>query len=381
VRINIVIGPFYPIPPVLGGAVEKVHLLLAGAYRDAGHQVAIVSRRYKDFPAEEIVDGIRHVRVRSRDRGKRLAANLIFDLLYALRVARALPPADLTITNAFFLPLLLPRRRAGKLYVQVGRRPKGQMFLYFRADRLQAVSRAVADAILRQAPWLGGKVVVTGYAIPEAYFAAGAECKREKRVLYVGRIAREKGIELLLRAFARLPLQLSGRSAEDWRLRVIGPHAVTQGGDGPEYLEQLKTLARQLNVACDFIGPIFDQTTLIGEYRRAAIFVYPSLAEAGESFGLAPLEAMAAGCAVIVSDLQCFDDYISHGMTGRKFDHRGSDPAVNLAEQLALLVADPALLQKIAGAGRGAADNFRAAAIAGRMLDDFQVLVGAKQRP
>ena len=41
-RITIVIGPFYPIPPVRGGAVEKVHLLLAGAYRDAGHDVTIV---------------------------------------------------------------------------------------------------------------------------------------------------------------------------------------------------------------------------------------------------------------------------------------------------------------------------------------------------
>ena len=214
-RINIVTGPFYPIPPVLGGAVEKVHLLLAGAYRDAGHEVTIISRRYKEFPYEERVDGIRHVRIRSSDRSASFAVNLILDFFYALRAAFALPEADITITNAFFLPLVLPHRRAGKIYVQIGRYPKGQMFLYFRADRLQAVSKAVGQAIARQAPWLAGKIVVIGYAIPDAYFSSQVERKREQVVLYVGRIAREKGIELLLRAFAKLPVYSDSRVVGD----------------------------------------------------------------------------------------------------------------------------------------------------------------------
>src|SRR5258708_20938781 len=203
-RITIVIGPFYPIPPVLGGAVEKVHLLLAGAYRAAGHDVTIVSRRYKDFADEEVVDGIRHIRIRSTDRSSSLAFNLLLDFCYAVRVAAALPPADVTITNAFFLPLVLPHRRAGKVYVQVGRYPKRQMFLYFRADRLQAVSHAVAQAIARQAPWLKRKIAVIPYAIPDRDFVPRSEGARGPTILYVGRIARGKGIELLIPAFAAL---------------------------------------------------------------------------------------------------------------------------------------------------------------------------------
>ena len=376
-RITIVIGPFYPIPPVLGGAVEKVHLLLAGAYRAAGHDVTIVSRRYKDFADEEVVDGIRHIRIRSTDRSSSLAFNLLLDFCYAVRVAAALPPADVTITNAFFLPLVLPHRRAGKIYVQVGRYPKRQMLLYFRADRLQAVSQAVAQAIARQVPWLKRKIAVIPYAIADRYFSPRTSSPRQPVVLYVGRIAREKGIELLIQGFAALRQHGEAAVSKGWSVRIIGPHAVTQGGDGVEYLTELQALARQRGVACEFLGPVFDQDALIREYQRGSVFVYPSLAETGESLGLAPLEAMASGCATIVSGLRCFNDYIEDGVTGLVFDHRGADPAGALAVQLARLIGNPEFLQQIADAGRGMAENFRVTAIARRMLDDFASLLAA----
>src|SRR6202050_1017470 len=374
-RITIVIGPFYPIPPVLGGAVEKVHLLLAGAYHAAGHDVTMISRRYKDFAADEVVDGIRHIRIRSTDRSSSLAVNLLLDFIYAVRVACALPPADVTITNAFFLPLVLPHHRAGKIYVQVGRYPKGQMSLYFRADRLQAVSQAVGQAIARQVPWLRRKIVVIPYAISDSYFSRPADSPREAVVLYVGRIAREKGIELLIQGFARLHQHGDAVLSKGWRLRIVGPHAVAQGGDGVEYLEELRAVAQQLGVGCEFLGPIFDQDALIREYQRGGVFVYPSLAEAGESLGLAPLEAMATGCAAIVSDLRCFFDDIEDGVTGLRFDHRGADRADALAAQLARLIGNPEFLQHVADAGRGMGGNFRTSVIARRMLVDFASLL------
>ena len=378
-RINIVIGPFYPIPPVLGGAVEKVHLLLAGAYRDAGHQVTIVSRRYADFAEDETADGIRHLRIASSNRSSRLFVNLALDLRYSLRVASVLPPADITITNGFFLPLVLPRARAGKIYVQIGRYPKGQMALYSRADRLQAVSKAVGRAVSRQAPWLKRKVRVIGYAIPGVFFAEAAKVPRERVVLYVGRIAREKGIELLLSAFAMLRERLSADVFAGWSVCIIGPHHIEQGGDGEGYLAELRALAAERGVPCEFAGPIFDERALAAAYRRATIFVYPSLAESGEALGLAPLEAMAAGCAAMVSGLECFADYIDDGVTGMTFDHRGSDPAGDLAAKLAGLIAEPDLLLRVAMSGRNAAARFGVAPIAARMLDDFQTLLGARE--
>jgi glycosyltransferase involved in cell wall biosynthesis len=377
-RITIVMGPFYPIPPLLGGATEKVHLLLAGAYRRAGHEVTIVSRRYRDLPHDETIDGVRYLRIASYDRSPRLTVNLFLDLLYAVRVARALPAADVTVTNAVFLPLILPHRRAGKIYVQVGRYPKWQIGLYVRADRIQAVSNAVGRAIARQAPWLKHKTAVIGCALPESYFAATAEHRREI-VLYVGRVAREKGIETLIAAFA-LIAGLNNANATRWRLRVVGPDAVGHGGDGPQYLAELKRLAARSGVPCDFAGPVFDQSALIGEYRKSAVFVYPSIAETGEALGLAPLEAMAAGCATIVSDLACFDDYLEDGVTGLRFDHRGADPAASLASKLERLMRDDDFRRCVGAGGRRAAGNFRVAPIAARMLDDFRMLTESDRR-
>jgi glycosyltransferase involved in cell wall biosynthesis len=302
-----------------------------------------------------------------------LAANLVWDLIYALRAAVALRPADVTITNSVFLPLVLPRRKARRIYVQLGRYPKYQVLLYWRADRLQAVSRAVADGILRQAPWLARKVTVIGYAIPDSYFQPPALPERGKTVLFVGRIAREKGVELLVKAFASLQQQ-QGSGVDGWNLRIVGPHEISQGGDGAEYLNRLQALADVLGSHCTFVGPVFDQAALLREYQAASIFVYPSLAESGEALGLAPLEAMAAGCAAIVSNLRCFDDYLEDGTSGLKFDHRSDDPPAGLAAQLARLMTEPGLLQRVAEGGHRAASGFQTAAIAARMLNDFAAL-------
>jgi glycosyltransferase involved in cell wall biosynthesis len=206
--------------------------------------------------------------------------------------------------------------------VHVARFPKGQMPLYRRADRLQAISRAVADAIVAQAPRLADRVVTIGYPVPDAYFCAEPARQRTNTVLYVGRIAREKGLHVLVRAFAVAAAARPGGT--DWKLRIIGPHEVAQGGDGPAYLGELRALAQTLGGACEFVGPVFDPDALVDEYRAAAVFAYPSLAEKGEAFGLAALEAMAAGCAVVVSRLTCFDDFIDAGRSGLQFDHRSA---------------------------------------------------------
>jgi glycosyltransferase involved in cell wall biosynthesis len=375
VRITIILGPFYPVPTALGGAVEKVQLALAKQYAALGHHVTVVSRRYRDFPETETDDGVRHVRIASRDRTPSLPINLAFDLGYELRAARALQPSDVTVTNSFFLPLLLPRKAAGKIYVHVARFPKRQMFLYRRADRLQAISSAVADAIRVQSPALASRVVMIGNPVSDAYFHPDLQRPRAKTVLYVGRIAREKGLHLLLRAF-RLAAGNGRGSVKGWKLRIVGPHDPEQGGDGASYLGELRELAAPLGTACEIAGPIFDETSLIREYQSALIFAYPTVAARGEASPVAPLEAMAGGCAVVVSDLRCFDDVLQPGVNGLRFDHRSADPAGALAAELLRLMTDADLTRQMAVNGNATAGNQRTAAIASRMLEDFERLLG-----
>src|SRR6185295_1417431 len=95
----------------------------------------------------------------------------------------------------------------------------------------------------------------------------------------------------------------------------------------------------------------------------------------GEALPVAPLEAMAAGCATVVSDLDCFNDYIEHGVTGLKFDHRSQNADTNLAGQLMYLMSEEVAFEKIAQAGHRAARRFQVTEIASRMLSDFSSLL------
>jgi len=373
-RITIILGPFYPVPTVLGGAVEKVHLALAAEYAAAGHHVTMISRRFDAFPAQETIAGVHHVRVGSRDRQPSLTGNLLHGLAYDLRAIQAMPVSDITVTNSFFLPLLLPRRKAGMIYVHVARYPKGQLFLYRRADRFQAVSTAVTDAIKIQTPGRAADVVVIANPISEKYFSSNSREAKAPTVLFVGRLAREKGVDNLIRAFS----SLMSEGGLEWKLRIVGPHAFEQGGDGVSFLNELEELAAPLGSRCEFVGPIFDEDRLIREYAAASIFVYPSVAERGEAFGLAPLEAMAAGCATVVSDLRCFDDFVVDGENALKFDHRCPEPQKQLEAALARLINDQSMAGRLAAAGTATAEKFRPPMIARKMLEDFQALLGAR---
>jgi hypothetical protein len=63
-RITIVLGAFFPIPPLLGGAVEKVWFALGQEFVRQGHEVVQISRRHRDLPKSEVIARVRHLRVK-----------------------------------------------------------------------------------------------------------------------------------------------------------------------------------------------------------------------------------------------------------------------------------------------------------------------------
>ncbi len=97
--------------------------------------------------------------------------------------------------------------------------------------------------------------------------------KKEKYVLFVGRLEKQKGVENLLQVAKQLP---------EIKFKLVGK------GD----IGKLKKTASK-NI--EFLGPKFGKE-LQELYSRALIFCLPSVAE---TFGLVLLEAMASGCAIV----------------------------------------------------------------------------------
>jgi glycosyltransferase involved in cell wall biosynthesis len=377
-KITIVLGAFLPVPPVMGGAIEKSWFTLAQEFVSRSHDVTIISRALQQFAGHEIVDGVRYIRVRGFDTPRSLLWLKILDHSYSRRVRRVLPTADILVTNTFWLPLLVRDSSRGKIYVHVGRYPKGQMRFYRRAARLQAPSSEVADAIKRELPSAAQKVIAIPYPRPQLISAEAplALEARAKIVLYVGRVHPEKGVHILVEAFARL----RRRDFADWKLIIVGSTDSREGGGGEDYLRQLQQSAAVARDRIVFRGPIFDAAVLEKEFRAARIFAYPSLAVRGETFGLAPLEAMTHGCAVLVSDLKCFHDFVSPNETGFVFEQGTSDPADSLVQTFRQGLSDPMRLQRVAQAGRLKSEEFSSARVADKFLTDFESLTSDAER-
>ncbi|MEO7166291.1 MAG: glycosyltransferase family 4 protein [Spartobacteria bacterium] len=370
-KITIVLGAFFPVPPLLGGAVEKVWFALGQEFVRQGHEVVQISRAHPDLPSQGEIEGVRHVRVRGAAQPRSILWLKWLDLLYSLRVRRVLPVADILVTNTFWLPLLTRTHRRGLVYVHVQRGPKGQMRWYRHVARLLAVSRAIADEIVAEAPQLRDKVRVIPNALP-FQIDRSASLARSQTILFVGRIHPEKGIELFLRALAYLPREMIAA----WKIRIVGPHETHLGGGGESFLREMQELGQRSGVTLEWTGKIFDSKELSEQYRSASVFVYPSVAETGEAFGVAPIEAMAHGCAPIVSNLPCFRDFIEDGVTGFVFDHRAAEPEKNLAARLVdLLELGPEQIRSVGEAAREKAAEFAVETVAQRYLEDFASLL------
>lgn len=371
-KITIVLGAFLPVPPTMGGAVEKMWYALGHEFADRGHEVVMISRKMPDQPEEEVAGGIRHLRVGGFEVPGSLIWLKVLDLFYSLKVKAILPAADVLVTNTFWLPVLSRDPSRGRIYVHVGRYPKGQMRFYRRAARLQAPTTAIASAIAKEVPQLSQKISVVPYPAPKAIAGAPPSIiARPEIILYVGRVHPEKGVHLLVDAFIR-----GTRAAfTGWKLMIVGPTETKFGGGGRKYLGALERSAVESNNRVTFVGSIFDLAELENAFHSARLFVYPSLAERGESFGLAPLEAMTLGCAVLVSKLDCFADFIQDGETGCVFDHRSKDPSESLRQKMEELIADEPRLARLAESGRIKSAEYSLSRVADRFIADFSSLI------
>jgi D-inositol-3-phosphate glycosyltransferase len=173
--------------------------------------------------------------------------------------------------------------------------------------------------------------------------------------LFVGRLERLKGVEIVLRAFAA-----NARRHPDVRLLVLGGDS--RDADESEKA-RLRAITAELGIAgrVDFLGSV-DHERLPLYYSAAATCLMPSYSE---SFGLVGLEAQACGCPVIASNVAGLASVVRDGVTGFLVD--GDDPA-DYAAALGRLLDDPPLARALGRRGTLLAQRFTWQRTADRLL-------------
>ena len=133
----------------------------------------------------------------------------------------------------------------------------------------------------------------------QRFFPTESRGKSNTRILCVGRVVKEKGVQELSRVF-----ELLGGKYPSLELVVVG--------DGPE----LGKLEGKKGISCK--GHLSEEADLIGEYRASDIFVQNSYRIAGweELFGIALIEAMACGLPCIATDCVGPKELVNDGLTG-----------------------------------------------------------------
>jgi len=180
------------------------------------------------------------------------------------------------------------------------------------------------------------------------------ETAGKKVVLFLSRLHEKKGLDLLLSSFAAVRAQMTS---------VV----LVLGGNGEErFVEQLRRQAAQLGIKRDIIWAGFldgkDKKSVIAE---ADIFVLPSYSE---NFGVAVVEAMAAGLPVIVSDCVGLHREISRAEAGVVVPCKEKP----LSEAILRLLTDAQLRASLSRNGQVLAESFTPRRVAGKLVELYQ---------
>jgi len=268
-----------------------------------------------------------------------------------------IPTVTIVYDLATFDPAMKPNRRSMLI-------ERGTLGLAVRRSaRMLAISKATADALRERFPSAVPKTVVAPLGVTETLEPAPEglpdQLPAPGFVLAVGTLEPRKNLPRLVAAYGSLEDSLQ----ESHPLVVVG----RSGWDTGETLAALRSLGSR----CSVLGFVPDET--LGElYRRCAVFCYPSL---GEGFGLPVLEAMAAGAAVVTSNLSSLPE-----VGGDAVEYVDPVSVESIAAGLRRVLEDEGRRQQLSRLARERAREFSWERFADTVLQTLTAAIG-ESRP
>lgn len=331
-----------------GGGAQHVASVLANAWARQGHAVTVMTLLPADQDFFQLDPCIRRVVIHDPGASAHSGAAVLANVARIRRLRAALkgcPCATvLSFVGSMNILTVLASRGLGKRVMIAERNDPARQSLGAAWDILRRLFYSWADLVVVNSKAAG--VTLSSY-VPARRIVWLPNPLREMAssqapvpvtapyILAVGRLEHQKGIDVLLPAFAQVSAALP-----EWKLVILGDGSLRQS---------LQQMATALGVAprVIFAGHVADPSPW---YRQARMLVHPARFEGLPN---AVLEAMDASCSVIVTDAQTgLCEFVRDGETGLVVP---VDSVSALADAMLRLSQDRGLCERLGRAGREAA--------------------------
>jgi phosphatidylinositol alpha-mannosyltransferase len=364
-RIGMVCPYSFDVP----GGVQSHVLQLAEVMQVRGHEVSVLapSSPHVKLP-DYVVSGGKAVPIPYNGS----VARLRFGPATHRKVKRWLADGDFDVLH-------LHEPNAPSLSMLALRVAEGPIVATFHTSTTKSLTLSVFQGVLR--PWhekIVGRIAVSDLARRWQMEALGSDAveipngvdvssfasalrlagypRPGRTVLFLGRYDEpRKGMAVLLGALPALVERFA-----DLEVLIVGR------GDEDELRSQAGELADQLR----FLGQV-DDAVKASALRSADVYCAPNTG--GESFGIVLVEAMAAGTAVVASDLDAFRRVLRDGQAGRLVP---VDDHAALAAALIAVLQNAALRERYIAAGRKAVRRYDWSLVADQIVRVYETVTG-----
>lgn len=287
------------------GGGERYALDLCNALRADGHNVAVYSRpktvTASVFEKDNLLKGTLYFRG---------PASIFSPVKLASELNKLEGKSVIHVHNFKDADTALNARRlarnpenirvvATRHLVKAAKNVPSQLKIYNELDAIVFVSQLALDKFLSTKPAVDlSRLHVIHNSVKLPVFEGQKPGGDTINIIYTGRIAKEKGLDILINSLAML-------KGAHWHLTICG---TGQGRIVMPIVRAARSLG--INDRIDWKGHVDD---VIPYLREAHIAVMPSVWQ--EPFGLAAIEAMSQGCAVVTTDNGAQSEFLTNGET------------------------------------------------------------------